>query len=80
MCVYQSLVSGGDLHTMVRSLKRAREHAGLTQAQLAQRLRIEQPTLSRYERGKQVPSPPVMRRLIRWSKRAVRPDHFFGLA
>lgn len=38
------------------SIKMAREKAGLTQAQVAKRLGIKQQNISRYEKGKVIPS------------------------
>ena len=46
-------------------LTRARQRAGLTQAELARRAGTSQPVISAYERGRRDPSIETLRRLVR---------------
>lgn len=51
--------------SLPQRIKSARIAAGLTQAQLAKRMRVEPITVSRWERGVFVPSPHALARLVR---------------
>ncbi len=46
-------------------IRAGREHAGLTQAELAERAGTSQPALARYEAGTTLPSLPTLERLMR---------------
>jgi transcriptional regulator with XRE-family HTH domain len=48
---------------MARRIRESREDLALTQGELALRCGIYGGTLSRYESGERIPSPPYMRRL-----------------
>lgn len=47
-----------------RSLRAARTHAGLSQAELARRAHTSQPAIARYEGGVATPSLPTLERLL----------------
>ncbi len=51
--------------TVAAMIREAREHAGLSQAELARRAGTSQPALARYETGVTLPSLPTLERLLR---------------
>lgn len=53
-----------------KEIKQLRQSLGLTQKELAARVRVDAVTVSRWERGQQKPSPQATRQLNRLAKKA----------
>jgi putative transcriptional regulator len=54
------------------------EQAGLTHGQFAEMIGCEQPTITRFTKGR-VPSPDLMRKIVEATDGAVTPNDFFDL-
>ncbi|MCY1041641.1 helix-turn-helix transcriptional regulator [Corallococcus sp. bb12-1] len=63
--------------TIGTAARAAREHLGLTQAEVAERIGLVHPVYSRLERGKMLPSVPSLYRLCRELR--VSPETLMGL-
>lgn len=56
------------------------EANGISDEGLAEKLEIDRSTVSRFRRGKLMPSNDTMRRIIEVTSGSVQPNSFFGLA
>lgn len=58
-------------------LKEYREALSISFADAAKALNISEGQLSKYETGKSLPRPKVMKRIKEWSKNCVQPNDFY---
>ena len=65
-------------HSFPEALRTLRRAAGLSQEQLAQRARIDESTIAKWERGKTLPFPATFECLGRYFKKIGRPLPEFG--
>lgn len=61
------------------ALGRYLSEQGITQAQFAEQIGVEQPTVARYVGGR-VPEPSVLRKIVEATGGAVQPNDFFDVA
>lgn len=61
------------------ALRSARRQAGLSQARLAKRARIDESSIAKWERGETIPFPATAKRLQRFFKKMGQPLREFGL-
>ena len=60
-------------------LKTYRKQLGLSREKVAAALGVTGVTVWRWETGRMVPSPPVLKKIAKWSAGAVTPNDFMGV-